>query len=469
MQAEQYAPHSILLFFFLPNQLMPSIQPANPDLSLALEQAIDMHAGGDAEGAQAIYRAVLEQEPANALALHYLGIYLFQSGDHEKGLAHLRLSCELEADNAEWKNDLGNVLFALDRFEAALESYEAALQLAPRDPNIWNNLGSAHLKLGDRDTAIIAFRQAIDIAPEFAPALTNLAAVYEAMGNKFESTTYQCRAFVLLPHEGKAKQMLGLCFYFLGRLEEAAEIYRSWLEDEPDQPIAAHMYAACSQSEVPQRASDGYVEEHFDNLAQDFDVNLMQNLGYNGPLLINQAMASVAEPQTQYAILDLGCGTGLCAPGLAPYSRRLVGVDLSEKMLERAAALQLYQLLEKQEITHYLNSSADSAGSTEHFDVVVACDTLIYFGDLHPLFAGVAGVLKPGGYFIFTTESILNANDSSTYQLHASGRYRHAERYVAQVLSAHGYRLLFSRPATIREEAGVNVNGTIVAIQRIPA
>ena len=36
-------------------------------------------------------------------------------------------------------------------------------------------------------------------------------------------------------------------------------------------------------------------------------------------------------------VLDAGCGTGLCGPLVAPYARRLVGVDLSEAMLARPA------------------------------------------------------------------------------------------------------------------------------------
>ena len=33
-------------------------------------------------------------------------------------------------------------------------------------------------------------------------------------------------------------------------------------------------------------------------------------------------------------VLDAGCGTGLCGPLVAPYARRLVGVDLSARMLD---------------------------------------------------------------------------------------------------------------------------------------
>ena len=51
-------------------------------------------------------------------------------------------------------------------------------------------------------------------------------------------------------------------------------------------------------------------------------------------------MARLADarlsPAKALDILDAGCGTGLCGPLLAPYARRLVGVDLSDGMLKHA-------------------------------------------------------------------------------------------------------------------------------------
>ena len=37
-------------------------------------------------------------------------------------------------------------------------------------------------------------------------------------------------------------------------------------------------------------------------------------------------------------MLDAGCGTVLCGPLVAPFARRLVGVDLSARMLDQAKA-----------------------------------------------------------------------------------------------------------------------------------
>ena len=55
----------------------------------------------------------------------------------------------------------------------------------------------------------------------------------------------------------------------------------------------------------------------------------------------------MSQPITLEAleVLDAGCGTGLAAPLLGPYARRLVGVDLSGAMLEQARALPQYDEL----------------------------------------------------------------------------------------------------------------------------
>ncbi len=56
------------------------------------------------------------------------------------------------------------------------------------------------------------------------------------------------------------------------------------------------------------------------------------------------------------AVLDAGCGTGLCAPWLVPYAHRLVGVDLSQAMLDKAAARACYDELAKADLVAFLQS-----------------------------------------------------------------------------------------------------------------
>ena len=58
------------------------------------------------------------------------------------------------------------------------------------------------------------------------------------------------------------------------------------------------------------------------------------------------------EPAKALDVLDAGCGTGLCGPLLAPYARRLVGVDLSARHARRRRSEKgVYDELVKGELT----------------------------------------------------------------------------------------------------------------------
>lgn len=442
---------------------MQSIPRGTPAAIEVLQQAVDLHMSGQMAAAEEIYRDVLTHYPMQPVALHYLGICLHQRGLHDEAIEMIRLSCTLQSDNADWCNALGNVMFALQRFAEASEAYRASLALDGGDHEVWNNLGSSQLQQGDSSAAIVSFEMALAIAPDFAPALLHMSSIFMAAGKTVEAVTFQCRAYVLPPHDDKPKKMLGISFYFLGRFQEAAAIYRLWMEQEPGNPIAAHLYAASAQIDIPERASDHYVETYFDDYAETFNAQLVDGLAYRGPQLVAQALRSLPPPALQYEVLDIGCGTGLCGAVLAPYAKRLTGVDLSSGMLAKAGEHGHYHALVKSEICHFM------AANVRTYDVIVAADTMIYFGDLMPVFAAVAQALKPGGWFIFTLEgTAAGALPESGHQLHASGRYRHRQEYVEHILQQVHCPLLQFSVETLREEVRQPVAGMLVIARRGP-
>ena len=213
----------------------------------------------------------------------------------------------------------------------------------------------------------------------------------------------------LRPKHPEARRLLALAHYTLGEVDEAIAVFEEWLREEPDDPIARHMLAACSGRDVPARASDAFVEKTFDSFAASFDAKLA-SLAYRAPALVAEMLAHAGvDASRSLDVLDAGCGTGLCGPLVAPYARRLVGVDLSEGMLARARARNVYDELAKGELTAYLR---DSPGS---FDVIVSADTLVYFGSLEAVAAAAASALRPGGVLVFTVEELSDAaSDAGT-------------------------------------------------------
>ena len=257
------------------------------------------------------------------------------------------------------------------------------------------------------------------------------------------------------PKHPEARRLLALAHCNLGDVDKAVGIFEEWLQEEPDDPIALHMLAACSGRDVPPRASDAFVEETFDSFAASFDSKLAQLL-YRAPALVAQMLAeSEVEASKSLDVLDAGCGTGLCGPLIAPYARRLVGVDLSEPMLAQARARKVYDELVKRELTAYVGDS------TAEFDVIVSADTLVYFGVLDEVVAAAANALRPGGRLIFTVEELVGAGSDAGYAISPSGRYRHTRQYLERVLADAKLRSEIV-PAELRLEAGDPVPGLVV-------
>ncbi len=96
-------------------------------------------------------------------------------------------------------------------------------------------------------------------------------------------------------------------------------------------------------------------------------------------------------------ILDAGCGTGLCAPLVKGFSRRLEGVDLSANMLEAARQGGQYDALHVAEIVSFLEAHRG-------YGAIVASGVCVFLDDLRPLFAAVRHALIDHGLFVFTID-----------------------------------------------------------------
>jgi predicted TPR repeat methyltransferase len=246
----------------------------------------------------------------------------------------------------------------------------------------------------------------------------------------------------------------------LGARTQAATLYREWLAEEPDNPVVRHQLAAClGEGETPERASDAYVQQVFDAFAASFDAKL-EMLHYRAPELVARALAgAVGEPVAALAIVDVGCGTGLCGPLVKPWARTLAGCDLSAGMLRRARERHVYDVLHQAELVHYLDTQPEA------FDAIVCADTLCYFGALAAVFAAARRSLRAGGWLIFTVEA-LPEGDARDHVLNPNGRYAHAPRYLEHALEGGGLNLVSIRPESLRTEAGLDVAGWVAVGQR---
>ena len=439
----------------LPHRRPPVPAELGPQQAFAL--ALSLHRAGGLDDAEKLYQRILEVTPAHADALHFKGVLAHQRGRSEQALELIQRSIALNGTVPDWYNNLGNVLLEMGRVDAAAQAYEQAARLGPERADIHNNLGVLRREQRRSEESEAAYRRAIQLEPKYADAHTNLGSLLSGLGRSEEALACYCEALLLKPRHVLARQLLGMAYYTLGRIDDAVQVYRDWLKDDPASPEARHHLAACSGDAVPERAADAYVEKVFDGFADSFDAKLA-HLHYRAPELIGQTVATLfGEPRRALAVLDAGCGTGLCGPLLAPYARHLQGVDLSERMLTRARPRQVYDALTKAELTAFIEAAAAAS-----YDLIVSADTLCYFGDLQAVARAAAKALRPGGWLVFTVEALADAGEAG-FHLNPHGRYSHRESYLREVLASAGLVVGELQRAHLRLEGGKPVEGWVVA------
>lgn len=421
----------------------------------ALSLGIRMLQAGALEDAARLYDALTRLAPDDPNVLHYSGVLAHQRGHSDEAIALIRRSLDIVPDQPDCYSNLGIIYNATHRVDEAIAAYQRAIALNPKHAKAYNNLGVLLRAARKPAEAEAAYRTALELEPEFIDAYHNLGVLLASVGRTKEAVICYCKVTTLSPRHPETRRMLGLAYCVLGQREKAIELYEEWLKEDPTHPVVSHLLAACSGRDVPTRASNECVQIIFDGFAASFESKLA-HLQYRAPALV-QAMleASGRAPAKALDVLDAGCGTGWCGPLVAPFARRLTGVDLSAGMLEQANAKQIYDELVQAELSEFLR------GRPGAFDLIVSADTLVYFGDLTGVAAAARTALRPRGLFIFTLEELTQEADTLEIRLEPHGRYVHARRYVERVLAESGFAVEIEH-AELRMESGVPVRGLVI-------
>ena len=401
--------------------------------------------------------ASLDLDPRQLHAwINLAGLY-HQSKEMAKAEHAFRTALELQPESAEAAAGLGLLYIEQRLFEPAARQLTAAIARGATAPAVYACLGQALYQLGDYASAATALELAACALPDCTPIVRK-----HAEARLLEIVIGGCvddavRAYASLagqhaeePDAVCRRAFQTLCVY--GPEEAAIRIGESILQRSPDDPIIKyHLDALHGRAHA--RAPGAYLTACFDRFAANFEHQLVDVLHYRIP---EKAYPLLVEAGAEFArILDLGCGTGLAAPYLSRFGGRLVGIDISPRMLEKARERETYSRLIEDEAVSYL------ANCGEQFDLIAAFDVVVYFGDLVGLFEAVASRLDGGGIFAFSFET----GQDSDYALLASGRFAHDPGYVERTYGKH-FTAIASVPTMVRLEANRRVAGQLVLVRR---
>jgi predicted TPR repeat methyltransferase len=445
-------------------------------------EGLALFAVGEFHKAEQAFRVVADLAPNHALAWNNLALVLVSLEALEEAAAALQRSVALDPAQLTAWSSLAGVLVRLGRTDEAERACTNALALDPDCTEAWQTCAFARVQAEDFAGAAEAFTRTLDLAGESAALYLNLGATLLKCGRFPEAAASLARASALDPDsdavsvfkpvsdliiaamdgeapvgDAPADQTFKTAFLLLNGANQsaaAARVAEAWARAFPDNIEAAHLRDA-ALSRAADRQPAALVAQHFDGIAEDFDDRLVRRLGYRGPERLLELIAAQVPAEGALDILDLGCGTGLCAPMLRPFARRLVGVDLSPRMLDKAQALALYDDLEVADLLSTLD------GAEARWDLLIAADTFPYLGDLDAVFARAAAALRVGGWFAFSTESA----EGDGFVLKTNGRYAQGPGYIGR-LAADRFAIVSHVAAPIRREAGEIVVGEFFLLRR---
>ncbi len=419
-----------------------------------IEQLQDEHFAAAADS----FRACLALAPGRASALDNLSVCLLSLNQLAEAEAACRESLLADSQSpTPWFN-LGLVQQRMDQPALALASLKTAIELDPKFADSWHHSGLLLSMLKRHPEAISCFESVLELAPGHVDAMCLLAASLADLKFYFSAEAVLEKAITIAPEHPSPFTALGHLHLSCKRPDEAISFYRLALERNPaDRETVAYSLAALTGETLPTMAPKNYVASLFDGYAHNFESHLVDKLAYNTPQTLYDQMKPLLGSALD--MMDLGCGTGLMGQLVKSHAARLVGLDLSRRMLDEAGKKDIYDLLVCGDIVDVLSHREDV------YDVVMAADVLIYLGELSATFVAVHTRLRSGGLFAFSVEGY----DGDGFRLNPSKRYSHSAAYVRQLAQEHGFNVQSLERDFLRLEATApdgKIMGYYVVLQK---
>lgn len=383
------------------------LNPSSDDISLVLG-LIAQKENKPAE-AKMHFQTAVEQNPRNIAALLNLANAETNENDFKQAERHYKKALDLEPNSLDAHINYANMLYHQERLSEALEEYRAAVIINPHSAEISNNIGIILKDLGEFEDALGLFFNA-----------------YNLDSDRVEYSVNIMETLILLYRRDK---------------ETALLIAENWLKHSPQNIFAQHANAAFKGEKLEDNKV--YSEKLFDNFADNYEL-VLKKIAYGVPERIK-----ILAGDVKGTVVDLGCGSGLVGEALKNAENKIIGVDISQNMLNKAAEKSVYAELIKSDILDFCQQRLPLLQTS----LIVAADVFGYIGDLAPVISSLKG-----RSICFSIEVLQENGD---YKLNDAGRYLHSPAYVDNLLQAGGFTQVNKYDLVLRQENGADVKGIL--------
>jgi len=140
------------------------------------------------------------------------------------------------------------------------------------------------------------------------------------------------------------------------------------------------------------------IEEYNNLLSTKYDEATQGDFKWLAPSRLVQNIMPYVKPDID--VLDIGVGTGQTSQTFIDQGGRVVGIDISEKMLVIAKAKFKFKKL----IKYNIEKGLLNLFSQEKFDIIVAIGILEFIKDIKKILMEMKQLLKENGIIVFTYE-----------------------------------------------------------------
>ena len=414
---------------------------------------------GQLEQAQKHYQEALKLKSPYPEALNNLGRLFYQQGQLRKAVEYLQKAVREDPNAVDAHYNLANCFAQTDRLLEAATHYRHVLKLRDDHLGALHNLGITLTALKNFKDAQPLLAKVVEREPDNLDALFHLGIIEASIQNLDRAIELYERVLALKPSHADTHHNLATVYLHKKEKAQALEHYKKAYELNPMNKTAFHMIQALEGKTSPEGAPHEYVRALFDQYAYSYDQHVKHQLEYNVPALMRQALVPQVQVMVEpWRVLDLGCGTGLCAPYFRDVAEKLVGVDLSPNMIEVAQQQGGYDSLHVCDLFSFLEHNQEA------FQLILAADVLVYLAELAPFFEGCQKNLKAPGLLAFSIET---TQASRPFELRSTGRYAHQLDYVIQLGKHYGFDLVTHEEVALRKQDDEPVPGAIVVMQQI--
>ena len=420
-----------------------------------------------------------QEHPQATIVAHFLSLRYQQSHQLPKALDFARQADKLSPQNEELLTHMGELLLlnklpteaqsvyqkilelnphslpalvnvansasAQQNFALAETYYKQALDISPQDLDAHFNYAEMLQQQNRLPEALEEYRQAVIIAPDRFEISNNLGLIKKDLGEYEEALGLFVNAFLKAPEQEAVSvnivETLTLLAY--QNIETAQKIAANWLKTAPNNLFAQQINATlqgkdCENTQI-------FVQKLFDNFADNYE-QVLGRIGYSTPRELRTITGDIKG-----TIVDLGCGTGLVGEAYQTSGAKLIGIDISAKILEKAREKHIYQELICDNLLHFCQTRLH----TYQPRLIIAADVFCYIDNI----SAIISACQP--YQLAFSIETLPSSKTAPQQRGLSGRYRHNPRYIKNLLLQNGYTNINEYPLILRQEDGKDVQGMI--------